>query len=398
MKKKWFYILLFSSLCVIAFCIIAVVFRIFTLPELPISFVAAFLEAVITAIITVVLLKGQTDAEEVKERNVKVFEIKSVIFQKYIDSMWEIWEKMEISAEKYREITKIFYHNIMLYLLKKSIKKISTCLLEIGNCMGKNQSDIYIPLRNNVFSIINELVKNMGLGGGIDVKVHSKIEQEMFLLLFKQTILEEMNNLLVISDIENSPLATGFYKTINDKEFYQELENREYILFPFKNEALFGCYMQIGPFTKNKDYKYNKFNNCIWLKMLVPSYRDEVAQFRSKEVDNYIDLEYDSNPVLLSKGLPYELIKSLGGSITNEDTPILLAFDDLDSIIKYNLNYINTAQALATRALIIISKLCITKIDKCSIFDLIRMLENISEEKKEYYAGLEIERLKKEGI
>jgi len=350
------------------------------LSELPISFIAAFLEAVITAIITVVLLKGQTDAEEVKERNVKVFEIKSSIFQDYIYKIWEIWEQIEISAEKYREMTKIFYKDIMLYLPKDSIVIMSEKLIELGNCMGKKQSEIYPVLRNITFSIINELVKNIGLGGKIDIDIHSRIEQKMYLLLFRQTILEEMNKALVYSNIEESPLSHGFY---------QEIEIGEFLFFPFKSQSLFGCYITIGPFTKSGDNKW------IWLNMYVPSYRSEANPFRAKNI-KYLDLEFGLKPVLLNEPLTDEIMNELG--VHHSDSIIMpFSFDDYDSITQYKTNYVSMAGALALRA-IVKFKLCRTKVGSFSIMEIINELQNINEEKKEKYAGLENERLKKEGI
>jgi hypothetical protein len=65
----------------------------------------ALLGTVITAVVTVLLLSGQSAAEEVKERNVKVFEKKSEIFQKYIDIVWDIWEDHTVTSEEYLQLT-----------------------------------------------------------------------------------------------------------------------------------------------------------------------------------------------------------------------------------------------------------------------------------------------------
>jgi hypothetical protein len=98
-KSKWTKPLLLALLCLVAFCLVATVSQIISVEELPINFIVAFLEAVVTAVITVVLLSGQSAAEEVKERNVKVFEKKSEIFQNYIDTIWKIWEDSNVNKE-----------------------------------------------------------------------------------------------------------------------------------------------------------------------------------------------------------------------------------------------------------------------------------------------------------
>ena len=58
----------------------AIAFGIIPLESLPSQFYGALVGTVITAIITILLLQGQTQTEENKERNVKVFEKKSEVF------------------------------------------------------------------------------------------------------------------------------------------------------------------------------------------------------------------------------------------------------------------------------------------------------------------------------
>jgi len=81
--------------------IIAVLLNVITLDELPSSFIGAVLGAAITGVITLILLEGQTESQEVKERNVCVFGKRSEIFQKYIRDVWEIWEKQKITSENF---------------------------------------------------------------------------------------------------------------------------------------------------------------------------------------------------------------------------------------------------------------------------------------------------------
>jgi drug/metabolite transporter (DMT)-like permease len=63
MKQRWVLIILLSLLCVVVFSQVAITLQVFSVRELPLNFVAAFLEAVITAVITVVLLTGQSATE-----------------------------------------------------------------------------------------------------------------------------------------------------------------------------------------------------------------------------------------------------------------------------------------------------------------------------------------------
>lgn len=86
-KNLWLYgIIVFTVLFIAS----AIIFRVSNIEILPSQFYGALISVVITAIITVLLLNGQTKAEESKERNVKVFEEKSVRFNNFINKLWEI--------------------------------------------------------------------------------------------------------------------------------------------------------------------------------------------------------------------------------------------------------------------------------------------------------------------
>lgn len=70
----------------IIFIITAVTFEIFELSSLPAQFFGTLLGVVITAIITVLLLQGQTKSEESRERNLLVFEKKTRSFFSFFDA------------------------------------------------------------------------------------------------------------------------------------------------------------------------------------------------------------------------------------------------------------------------------------------------------------------------
>jgi hypothetical protein len=178
-KSKWTKALLLALLCLVAFCLVATITQIISIEELPISFIAAFLEAVVTALITVVLLSGQSAAEEVKERNVKVFEKKADIFQNYIDIVWKIWEDGNVSKEEYLELTTIYYKILMIYLKKESLTIIGECLVTIGDYIDKNSEDDSLILRDCIFKIINTLSEELSLGGYIDVAIYEQLEKKM---------------------------------------------------------------------------------------------------------------------------------------------------------------------------------------------------------------------------
>jgi cell shape-determining protein MreC len=178
MKSKWAKIILISLLCVVVFCMVATTSKIFTIGDLPFNFIAALLEAVITAVITVVLLTGQSAAEEVKERNVKVFELKAEIFQNYIDTVWKIWEDRNVSKEEYLELTSAYYKTLMIYLRKEPLQAIGKSLSIMGDCVSDSTNN-YQKLRDSVFNIINTLSGELSLGGVIDINIYEELEEKI---------------------------------------------------------------------------------------------------------------------------------------------------------------------------------------------------------------------------
>jgi hypothetical protein len=181
MKSKWLRIILLSLLCFTVFLLIATTTKIFSIDDLPVNFIAVFLEAIVTAIITVLLLSGQSAAEEIKERNVKVFEKKSEMFQNYIDTIWKIWEDKTVSTEEYNELVSVYYKTLMIYLKKESLKSIGESLVTIGGFINKKSEGDCLVLRNCIFNIINTLSEELSLGGEIDIHLYERLEEKITL-------------------------------------------------------------------------------------------------------------------------------------------------------------------------------------------------------------------------
>jgi hypothetical protein len=227
--------LIIAFLCLVGFCVIAVIFKVFPLGELPASFTGAALGAVITGVITVILLEGQSRAQEIKERNVKVFEQKSAIFQEYINQVWKVWADQKVTAGEFQDLTAGYYSKLMIYLKDKSIEKISDHLAKIGDCIDKEAVDDYKVLRNNVIEIINVLSKEINLGGEINKQKVEELDGKMFPVIFKKTLIAELSKFFEESDL----FYEGRLKRGYSKQF-------EYLFFNFKKYP--NCKVVIGPF------------------------------------------------------------------------------------------------------------------------------------------------------
>jgi uncharacterized membrane protein YccC len=69
-KINYFSAIIAAIVAIILFCIISVVFNVMPLDALPTNFIGATLGALIGALITLVLLRGQTDIEEKKKEKI----------------------------------------------------------------------------------------------------------------------------------------------------------------------------------------------------------------------------------------------------------------------------------------------------------------------------------------
>lgn len=101
-----------SILLIIVF-IVACVFLMFihetNFPKLSTSgavaaIISAAISVLLTASVTSELIKSQTDTEEVKERNIRIFEKKITIYQNFLEKLHEIISKKKISEDDVNEL------------------------------------------------------------------------------------------------------------------------------------------------------------------------------------------------------------------------------------------------------------------------------------------------------
>lgn len=93
-KNLWLFGIITFTLIFIAS---SVIFRIFDVEILPSQFFGALIGVVITAIITVFLLHGQTANEEKRDISIKIFEKKQDIYHEFLEKLKEIIKDGEIT-------------------------------------------------------------------------------------------------------------------------------------------------------------------------------------------------------------------------------------------------------------------------------------------------------------
>lgn len=157
--------------------------------------------AIFTAIITVFLLQGQTASEEDKERNVKVFEKKSELFNNFIEELWKVWDDRYISMEELNELLKLVAKDIIPYAKPESSESILQALnaIAIQTQKQQNSTESKVQVQTYLYSIINVLAKEIGLGGAIEKQVAlelNKLEEHILPYLNRKSYIQKIKDLV----------------------------------------------------------------------------------------------------------------------------------------------------------------------------------------------------------
>ena len=156
--------------------------------------------AIFTAIITVFLLLGQTETEEDKERNVKVFEKKSELFNNFIEELWKVWEDRNITLEELSHLLKLVSKDIIPYTKPESAKSILNSLNAIASEVNTQENTANKKhMQNHIYAIINTLSEEIGLGGAIHQDIAAeldKLEDSILPYLDKKRYMNKINELV----------------------------------------------------------------------------------------------------------------------------------------------------------------------------------------------------------
>lgn len=110
---------------------IALATNLFRGGDLPVQIAGALLEAVVTALITYFLLTGQTASETKRDKDIKIFEQKVLVFSEFTEKMWGILADDSISEVELLELRDICFKKLVFYLDNQEIKDITTQILSI---------------------------------------------------------------------------------------------------------------------------------------------------------------------------------------------------------------------------------------------------------------------------
>ena len=150
------------ALIVIA-CAFAVYLRLYTGKELWYEMFAAIIGVIITAIITMMLLVGQTDSDEKREKKGKVFEEKLRIYQEYLDTLYDVLKDGNNTASEKLRLA-FSTSKVAMHCPPERIEHISECVKDIfkhlindkGDALGNMKKDEWEKVLAKLFKVMDE--------------------------------------------------------------------------------------------------------------------------------------------------------------------------------------------------------------------------------------------------
>ncbi len=129
--------------------------HLFSTKDFPYEICCALIGAIITIAITAVLLKGQSSADETKDKNIKIYKNKLDVYSQYIQQMWEtICNDEELNEKEWNELRKQTFGKLVFYLDADAINKLSSY---IGNIDQQRQDNNLQGIRKG-FAEITKLL------------------------------------------------------------------------------------------------------------------------------------------------------------------------------------------------------------------------------------------------
>lgn len=230
--KNWIYGVIFLMGLFVA---VPVLYRIEEINSLASQFYGALTGVVITAIITVFLLQGQSDSEEKKDRSIKIFEKKQDIYHDFLENLKEIIKDGEITisakGEVKDELKELLFQlgYIQMHTSDENTRKIFEKVSDIIRKMNdfniseeykqKHLSEFYASLSEHLFEIVAVLKSDL-----YNQKTQPIQKKQIAQLL------EDCDLFIESDDVDKHALQKYFWdelqKQFKDKEY--ELEHKDF--------------------------------------------------------------------------------------------------------------------------------------------------------------------------
>lgn len=150
-------------LIVLLFLVMGVVFillHLFSTRDFSYEICCALIGTIITAIVTVFLLQGQSSSDEKKDKNIRIYENKLDVYSEYVRQMWEtISDDEDLKEEEWNNLRVQTFGKLIFYLDTDAIQNLTQYVSEIDKARREGTlQDIKIGFANITRLLTREIV------------------------------------------------------------------------------------------------------------------------------------------------------------------------------------------------------------------------------------------------
>jgi hypothetical protein len=112
-----------------------------------------------------ILLKGQSSAAEEKERAIKIFEKKLMVYSNFMEHLWEMFSDSKVTSEELTNLRNISFKQLVFFLDNEQIQSITEQMKAIANDETggiKEAAQITYTLKNNLGLVSKEKPRKEG--------------------------------------------------------------------------------------------------------------------------------------------------------------------------------------------------------------------------------------------
>ena len=216
--------------------VIVVFFRLFSLKDLWYETYAAIIGVVITAVITFILLKGQTENEEEREKSLEIHKRKIEVYASFVQEIWSKLDDNQLTQEEMLEIRRKCFNELIFYLDEEQIERITEQFKKVSKIIEKG--DDKDDIRQNVTRPFEEITKV--LIADVDSRRFEK--ESTYTLLFNSFNVEPNDENLeeetkpIVGETVSTPNAVPIIPEENVPEQKKDESEIDYVFYGLKGE------------------------------------------------------------------------------------------------------------------------------------------------------------------
>lgn len=119
--------------------------------------VSAALGAILTAIITRMVIGSQLQSEQEKEKNIKIYEMKLEVFSKFISDMWKLFDDDKLDDTEMRTLRSNVFNKLIFLLKKDDIEILTKYIADLQEKVeNESQPHVIAEILGNITRLLRK--------------------------------------------------------------------------------------------------------------------------------------------------------------------------------------------------------------------------------------------------